>query len=68
MTYSEIRVSYLKEIVDVAFNSIYSDAISRDEYRKNHDALSKNDIFYECTNIDQSRREELIHDMQELFN
>ena len=68
MTYSEIRVSYLKEIVDMAFNSIYSDAISRDEYRKNYDALSKNDIFYECTNIDQSRREELIHDMQELFN
>ena len=65
---SRTRVSYLKEIVDMAFNSMYSDAISRDEYRKNHDALTRYDIFYECTIVDPSRREELIHDMQELFN
>ena len=28
----------------------------------------KNDIFYECAYGDSDRREELIHDMQELFN
>ena len=51
--------SYIKEIFDIIDKAIAFDSKIVE---------IKADIFYECTNIDQSRREELIHDMQELFN
>ena len=65
---SRTQKSYLENIVNIAFKEMCSDWISKYEYRKNLDLLTRYDIFYECTVVDPSRREELIHDMQELFN
>ena len=53
--------SYLEEIFDMFAHAIYID----DLYGP---PLVSVDIFYECTHWTSDRREELIHDMQELFN
>ena len=51
--------SYIEEIFDIIDKAIAFDSKIVE---------IKADIFYECAHGTSYRREELIHDMQELFN
>ena len=58
---TQSQKSYLEEIFDMFTHAVYID----DLYGPPFVSV---DIFYECRHGDPDRRDELIYDMQELFN